>query len=153
MAATRFEGAGPVAKYWLAHCEGFAVRGGAQGFVEELIHDADPHETTRLVVRTGHRRRRVVSAGSVAAVVPAERLVVVERPRRVRRRIRRPPLPTPSLARLRPPARGARRAVVAFARRTAPLARPFAELLVQSLRLLGAELRASAALLLRKRSR
>ena len=153
MGAERFEGAGPVARYWLAHCEGFAVRGGADGVVEELIRDADPHVTTRLVVRTGRRRRRVVSAGSVAAVVPAEKLVLVERPPRAKRRIRRPPLPTSSLTRLVPPTRRARGELVAFARVTAQLARPFAGLLIHSLRLLGAELRASVALLQRNRPR
>jgi hypothetical protein len=81
MAATRFEGSGPVARYWLANCEGFAVRGGAHGTVEELLRDADPFVTTRLVVRRG-RRRTVIPAASVAAVVPDERVVVVERPRR-----------------------------------------------------------------------
>jgi hypothetical protein len=151
MAATQFESAGPVGRYWLAHCEGFAVRGGADGVVEELIRDADPHVTTRLVVRTGHRRRKVVPAGSVAVVVPAERLVVVERARR--RHPRRPPLPTPSLARLRPPVRRAQRAVLRSARGAARLARPTSAVLVRSLRMLGAELRASAALLLRSRGR
>jgi hypothetical protein len=147
MAATRFEGAGPVARYWLAHCEGFAVRGGADGVVEELIHDGDPHVTTQLVVRTGHRRRKVVSAVAVDAVVPAEKLVLVER---TRRQVGRPPLPAPSLARLRPPARGARRAVLRGVRHAARLAQPASAVLIRSLRLLGAEVKASVALVLRK---
>jgi hypothetical protein len=83
MAETRFEGRSPVARYWLSKCEGFAVTGGERGVVEELIRgDADPFVTTRLVVRTGRRRRAVVPAEAVAAVDPAERVVFVVRRRR-----------------------------------------------------------------------
>src|SRR4051794_2733244 len=78
MADERFEGTGPVARYWLANCEGFAVRGGVQGTVEELLRDADPFVTSRLVVRRG-RRRTVVPVEAVAVVIPAERTVLVER--------------------------------------------------------------------------
>src|SRR5206468_2287218 len=67
MAETRFEGRSPVARYWLSKCEGFAVTGGTHGVVEELIRDADPFVTTRLVVRTGRRRRSVIPADAVAA--------------------------------------------------------------------------------------
>jgi hypothetical protein len=81
MGAARFEGSGPVARYWLANCEGFRVRGGLRGTVEELLRDADPHVTTRIVVRTRGRRRAVVPVAAVSSVVPAERLVVLERPR------------------------------------------------------------------------
>lgn len=84
MAETRFEGRSPVARYWLSKCEGFAVTGGERGVVEELIRDADPFVTTRLVVRTGRRRRAVVPAEAVAAVDPAERVVFVVRHRRKR---------------------------------------------------------------------
>jgi hypothetical protein len=82
MAETRFEGRSPVARYWLSKCEGFAVTGGEHGVVEELIRDADPFVTTRLVVRTGRRRRAVVPAEAVAAVDPAERVVFVARRQR-----------------------------------------------------------------------
>src|SRR4051812_47131674 len=82
MAETRFEGRSPVGRYWLSKCEGFAVTGGERGVVEELIRDADPFVTTRLVVRTGRRRRAVVPAEAVAAVDPAERVVFVARARR-----------------------------------------------------------------------
>jgi hypothetical protein len=82
MAETRFEGRSPVARYWLSKCEGFAVTGGERGVVEELIRDADPFVTTRLVVRTGRRRRAVVPAEAVAAVDPTERVVFVARRRR-----------------------------------------------------------------------
>jgi hypothetical protein len=78
MTVTRFEGDGPVGRYWLTRCEGFAVRGGTRGVVEELIRDADPHVTSRLVVRTPSRRRRVVDAAEVAVVDPGERLLVVD---------------------------------------------------------------------------
>jgi len=83
MADERFEGTGPVARYWLANCEGFAVRGGVQGTVEELLRDADPFVTSRLVVRRG-RRRTVVPVEAVAVVIPAERTVLVERRRKAR---------------------------------------------------------------------
>jgi hypothetical protein len=72
-----------VARYWLANCEGFAVRGGAHGVVERLLRDANPHLTTRLVVRTWSRRRSVVSVDAVAAVDPARRVITVERVPRV----------------------------------------------------------------------
>jgi hypothetical protein len=152
MAVTRFEGEGPVARYWLANCEGFAVKGGAHGVVEELIHDADPHVTTRFVVRTRTRRRKIVSASAVAAVVPAEKLVVVARERR-RPRVRRPPLRLPSAAPLGPPARSAAlaagRVLVTFLRVVRRLAQPAAAVLAGSLRLLTAEARASGAMLFR----
>lgn len=77
MAVTQFEGTGPVARYWLAHCEGFAVEGGARGVVEELLHDADPHLTSRLLVRTGRGRTRVIPVSAVETVSPAERMLVV----------------------------------------------------------------------------
>ena len=79
MTESRFEGEGPVGRYWLANCEGFVVTGGAHGVVEGLIRDFDPHVTTRLVVRTRMRRRRVLPASKVVEVVPAEQLLVVER--------------------------------------------------------------------------
>jgi hypothetical protein len=152
MAVTRFEGEGPVARYWLANCEGFAVKGGAHGVVEELIRDADPHVTTRFVVRTRTRRRKIVSASSVAAVVPAEKLVVVARERKRPRR-HRPPLHLPSPAPLGPPARSAARAagaaLVTFLRIAERLARPAAAVLANSLRVLAGEARASGALVLR----
>jgi hypothetical protein len=75
----RFEGTDPVARYWLANCTGFAVEGAEHGVVEELLRDADPHVTTRLVVRTRGGRRTIVPAASIATVVPAERVLVVER--------------------------------------------------------------------------
>lgn len=110
MTVARFEGTGPVARYWLGKCEGFTVKGGAHGVVEELIHDDDPYTTTRLVVRTRSRRRRVLPAAAVASVVPAERTLVVARPERHPRR----PRPRPSLApvaaraaRLGPPVKAA----------------------------------------------
>jgi len=81
MAVTRFEGTGPVARYWLAHCEGFAVEGGARGVVEELLYDANPHLTSRLLVRTRRGRTRVIPVSAVASVSPAERTLVVHEPR------------------------------------------------------------------------
>jgi hypothetical protein len=88
MGVTRFEGGGPVARYWLANCEGFVVKGGARGVVEELIRDADPHVTTRLVIRTRARRRTIISANAVASVIPADSVLIVSH-RRARRHVRR----------------------------------------------------------------
>ena len=84
MTVTRFEGTDPVLRYWLANCEGFAVEGAARGVVEELQRDEDPHVTARLVVRTRGGRRKIVQAASIASVVPADRVLVVERERRPR---------------------------------------------------------------------
>ena len=83
MTVARFEGTDPVARYWLANCEGFAVEGATRGVVEELLRDGDPHVTARLVVRTRGGRRTIVPAASDRRVVPADRVLVVERaPRR-----------------------------------------------------------------------
>jgi hypothetical protein len=116
MTETRFEGSSPVARYWLAKCEGFAVQGGARGVVEELIRDADPFVTTRLVVRKGRSRRTVVPADAVAAVDPAERVVFVEPRRRKPRAPRRDPVRTARVTANRAAA-GARRGSIATARR------------------------------------
>jgi hypothetical protein len=86
MAATRFEGTGPIARYWLAHCEGFAVEGGARGVVEELLHDSDPHSTSRLLVRTRRGRTRLIPVSAVVTVSPVERTLVVRERKRTRKR-------------------------------------------------------------------
>jgi hypothetical protein len=120
MAATRFEGTGPVARYWLAHCEGFAVEGGARGVVAELLHDSDPHLTSRLLVRTRRGRTRVIPVSAVATVSPAERTLVVHE--------RRPrPKPTP---RQRTRSRPVRRAVS----RASAAARPRAHSAIEAVR-------------------
>lgn len=161
MTVARFEGTDPVARYWLAHCTGFAVEGAARGVVEELLRDADPHVTTRLVVRTRGGRRTIVPAASIAAVVPAERTLVVERGRRERAewaRLRaagvRVAAASGSGARIAvataaaagPPARGA---ALAAGRRLAELAAPVAAVVAHSLGALGGELHATAAMVLR----
>lgn len=128
MTVTWFEGAGPVARYWLAHCEGFAVKGATKGVVEELIRDADPHVTTRLVIRTGGHRRKVVSASAVTAVVPAQKLVVVERLRKPRRQLHVPP------------------ALIRLALHAEPPLRAALAVLAHSLRLLAGEMRGSLRL-------
>jgi hypothetical protein len=166
MTVARFEGTGPVARYWLAKCEGFAVTGGAHGVVEELIRDDDPHVTTRLVVRTRGHRRRIVAAGAVATVVPAERTLVVERPpksRRARRDVRLPslaPAAARAAARLGPPAQSlaARAAALGPPACAAALeagriaernGRRAAAVLSRSLHLLATEAFATAALVAR----
>jgi hypothetical protein len=79
MTETRFEGDGPVARYWLSRCEGFEVAGEARGVVEELILDADPLVPTHIVVRTRSRRRKIIAAAAVTSVDPADRVLVVKR--------------------------------------------------------------------------
>lgn len=94
MAVTRFEGRGPVAQYWLAHCEGFAVVGGARGVVEELLHDTDSHLTSRLLVRTRRGRLRAIPVSAVETVSPAERTLIVQE-RRPKPKVERKPRAAP----------------------------------------------------------
>jgi hypothetical protein len=133
MTVTRFEGASPVARYWLANCMGFAVRGDAHGVVEDLIRDGDPFVPTRLVVRTRSRRRRIVPARAVTLVVPAERTLVVTRPRRRERTERTP--------RLAPLARSARARGVG----TVAALRPHASSAAAAVAAAGPPARAAAA--------
>jgi hypothetical protein len=146
MTATRFEGSGPVARYWLARCEGFAVEGALRGTVEELLRDADPHAASRLLVRTRRGGRRVVPVAAVASVVPEERTLVLSQPRRHRPARRRRQLPD---------LRGPARAALPYAQRagveTWRVARPAVLMLGESLRILGRELGASLRLPFRRR--
>jgi hypothetical protein len=148
MAATRFEGRGPVARYWLAHCEGFAVEGGAHGVVEELLHDANPHLTSRLLVRTRRGRTRVIPVSAVATVSPAERTLVVNgrtpkpRPRRRRRTAAR--LTGAAWLRLQAAAEALRPRVRAGAAAVWPLVHGTTVVLRGSFRQLAAELRMTA---------
>jgi hypothetical protein len=159
MAVTRFEGRGPVARYWLAHCEGFTVEGGARGVVEELLHDANPHLTSRLLVRTRRGRIRVIPVSAVATVSPAERTLVVHerrpkprpRPKMPSRWVRRAVAHATAVAgsllhsavqALRPRVRGGAAAVW-------PLVHATAAVLGGSFRQLSAELRATKGGLLR----
>ena len=73
----RFDGSSPVARYWLAQCEGFRVKGRLSGTVEKVIGSADEQSAETLVVRTGWRRRNI-PVDAVDAVVPAARLIVVD---------------------------------------------------------------------------
>ena len=151
MTVTRFEGTGPVAQYWLAHCEGFAVEGGTRGVVEELMHDDNPHLTSRLLVRTRRGRTRLIPVGAVTTVSPAERTLVVREPRpapkpeRQRTWSRRArlvvaharPLVHAAVDKARPRLRGAVAAVW-------PVAHAAAVVLRGSFRRLATELRATA---------
>jgi hypothetical protein len=123
VAETQFEGSGPVARYWLANCKGFAVEGGARGVVEDLIRDGDPFVTTRLVVRRRGRRRGVIPVTAVASIDPAERVLVVE-PRRSEGSSRQPPRIRRGFAGARSPvgpaAATARRALFAAGAAAAP---------------------------------
>jgi hypothetical protein len=80
----RFGRSSPVARYWLAQCEGFRVQGPVKGTVEEIVGSVDPQSAERLIVRRAWRRR-TVSVATIDAVVPAARLIVVDgRPRTTR---------------------------------------------------------------------
>ena len=72
-----FERSSPVARYWLAQCEGFRVDGGVKGTVEQVEGTSDAQRPEVLVVRRALRRQRVPVA-DVAAVVPAARLITIE---------------------------------------------------------------------------
>jgi hypothetical protein len=74
----RFDGSSPVARYWLAQCEGFRVKGPVRGTVEKVVGSVDLQSAESLVVRTAWRRRNI-SVDAVNAVVPAARLIVVDR--------------------------------------------------------------------------
>ncbi|HEY2371296.1 MAG TPA: hypothetical protein VGH82_01990 [Gaiellaceae bacterium] len=162
MAVTRFEGGGPVARYWLAHCEGFAVKGGARGVVEELLHDVNPHLTSRLLVRTRRGRMRVIPVSAVETVLPAERtLVVHERRRKPKakatkqktssRRVRRAASRTSAAvrSRVRSAANAIRPQVRGGAVAVWPLVHATVVVLGGSFRQLATELRATARGLLR----
>jgi hypothetical protein len=75
--ARRFDKSSPVARYWLAQCEGFRVKGPLKGTVEQVVGSGDLHDAEELIVRTA-RGRRSVPVESVGAVVPAARLIVVD---------------------------------------------------------------------------
>ena len=155
MAVTRFEGRGPVARYWLAHCEGFAVEGGARGVVEELLHDANPHLTSRLLVRTRRGRTRVIPVSAVATVSPAERTLVVHerrpKPKKARAKSLSPRV-RPAVTRATTGAHGGLHAAVDALRRRLrrgaaavwPLLHATSAVLGGSFRLLATELRATA---------
>jgi hypothetical protein len=73
----RFDRSSPVARYWLAQCEGFRVQGPPNGTVEKVVGSVDAQSAESLVVRTAWRRCNVPVA-AVDAVVPAARLIVVD---------------------------------------------------------------------------
>lgn len=77
----RFDRSSPVARYWLAHCEGFHVEGQVNGTVEKVVGSVAAQSAESLVVRSGWRRHSV-PVHTVDAVVPAARLIVVEEPSR-----------------------------------------------------------------------
>lgn len=76
-AARRFDGSSPVARYWLAQCEGFRVKGPLNGTVEQVVASANVHDAEALVVRCRGRRRNL-PVEAVDTVVPAARLIVVD---------------------------------------------------------------------------
>lgn len=75
----RFDRSSPVARYWLAQCEGFRVKGPLSGTVEKVVGSVDEQSAESLVVRTAWRRHSI-PVEAVDAVVPAARLIVVDDP-------------------------------------------------------------------------
>jgi hypothetical protein len=78
----RFDSSSPVTRYWLANCVGFSLSGGGHGTVERVLADGDPHDPSLLEVRTGHRRVRSVPTSAIVAVVPQEKVLIVDHRRR-----------------------------------------------------------------------
>jgi hypothetical protein len=76
----RFDTSSPVARYWLAQCEGFRVKGPMNGTVEEVVGSVDLQSAEALVVRSAWRRH-TIPVTAVDVVVPAARLIVVDRRR------------------------------------------------------------------------
>ena len=73
--------------YWLAHSEGFRIRGRRGSGVVETVFVSPHGRVTALEVRGRLvRRRRVIPAASVHEVVPADQLLVASRPLRARTR-------------------------------------------------------------------
>ena len=79
----RFDATSPVTRYWLANCVGFSLSGGGRGTVERVLADGNPYDPSLLEVRTGYRRVRRVPTSAVIAVVPQEKVLVVDRRRRL----------------------------------------------------------------------
>jgi len=76
----------PVLAYWLAHSEGFRVRGSRGAAIVDDVLMQPPGSVTALTLRSCVlRRRRVLDADAVVAVVPGERVLVVGRRARSRR--------------------------------------------------------------------
>jgi hypothetical protein len=78
----RFAAPSPVTRYWLANCVGFSLSGGGRGTVERILADDDPYEPSLLEVRIGRRRVRRVPTSAVIAVVPTDRVLIVDHHRR-----------------------------------------------------------------------
>jgi hypothetical protein len=70
------EASSPVARYWLAQCEGFRVDGGVKGTVEQVVGTSDAQRAEVLVVRRALRRQNV-PISDVETVVPAARLITI----------------------------------------------------------------------------
>jgi hypothetical protein len=81
----RFDRDSAVTAHWLTRCEGFRVRSRRRrGVVENVVLDPRNWHAEYLVVRyRGLGRRRIVPAGAVDAIVPAEHLLVLRSPGRL----------------------------------------------------------------------
>jgi hypothetical protein len=73
-----FDRSSPVLQYWLANCEGFRIAGAAGGRVEELVAEIDARRPDELVVRGRLGLKRVVPTRAVEAIVPAEKLLILD---------------------------------------------------------------------------
>ena len=75
-----FPNGSPVCDYWLSRCEGFTVRAGHRtlGVVEHVARGLAGGRTESIVLQK-RRRRRVVPAHEILAVVPARKVVLARR--------------------------------------------------------------------------
>ena len=78
----RFDSSSPVTRYWLTNCVGSSLSGGGHGTVERVLADANPHVPSLLEVRTSRRPVRSLPTSAIVAVVPQEKVLVVDHRRR-----------------------------------------------------------------------
>jgi hypothetical protein len=136
-----FERSSPVARYWLAQCEGFRVDGEVKGTVEQVVGTSDAQRAEVLVVRRALRRQNV-PISDVETVVPAARLITIGGER---------PATTPTVSRSRVLAKQARSqavpVAVTFATRSSVVARRVADVVFTVLMVVAAALFALATFL------
>jgi hypothetical protein len=70
----------PVLSYWLTRCDGFEVRKGRRGLGEvQEVASHDPLGRAQVLRVRSFSRQKLLPADRIAAVVPARRLLIVER--------------------------------------------------------------------------
>src|SRR5215472_2463282 len=79
----RFDSSSPVTRYWIVNSVGFSLSGGGHGTVERVLAEGNPYDPSMLEVRTSRRKVRRVPTSAVIAVVPQEKVLVVDHRRRL----------------------------------------------------------------------